>query len=37
MNEITVTSRGVPCAAWHLPAAGDVFAGRAAASRRWPR
>jgi uncharacterized protein len=27
MNEITFTSRGVQCAAWHLPAAGDAFAG----------
>lgn len=27
MTEITFTSRGVPCAAWHLPAADDAFAG----------
>lgn len=29
MNEITFTSRGVRCAAWHLPAAGGPFAGEA--------
>ena len=27
MTEITFTSRGVPCAAWHLPAAAGPFAG----------
>jgi pimeloyl-ACP methyl ester carboxylesterase len=27
MNEIAFTSHGVRCAAWHLPAAGDAFAG----------
>jgi uncharacterized protein len=27
MNEITFPSRGVACAAWHLPARNDAFAG----------
>jgi pimeloyl-ACP methyl ester carboxylesterase len=27
MNEITFNSQGVQCAAWHLPAASDSFAG----------
>src|SRR5215472_7149709 len=34
MTEITFTSCGVPCAAWHLPAAGGAFAGP---RRRLPR
>jgi hypothetical protein len=30
MNEITFTSRGVPCAAWHLPAAAGPPCGKTA-------
>jgi len=29
MTEITFTSHGVPCAAWHLPATTDTFSAQA--------